>query len=302
MISFDRCAPLLFLLLWSSGAIFVKLGLEDAPVSVFLALRAAGAMMALGIGWFWLVRQGRLARPSPLPRSVLGRVMITGVLLQVVYQAAYFLALDHHLTPGVLALILGLQPILTPVLARETIGKAGYGYLCLGLVGLAVALWGARDLGAVTIGGLVFGLASVLAITVGSILQKNSTLNPVMSGFYQAVTATGLFLIVLPFTELRLTVTPQFVLSVSWMAIVVSTLAVVLLFRLLEKGSASQVSVLFYLVPLVTLSLDYLVFGNTVSWVTAFGALLVVVAVRGFGQRRRAAPEQKPAASEQNAN
>ncbi len=291
MTSFDKAAPFIFLLLWSSGAIFVKLGLEEASVSVFLAVRAAGALIALGIAWIWLVKQGRLARQSRLPRSVLGRVVITGVLLQVVYQAAYFLALDHHLTPGGLALILGLQPILTPVLARETIGRAGYGYLGLGLVGLTVALWGARDLGAVTAGGLVFGLASVLAITVGTIVQKGSTLNPVVSGFYQAVTATGLFLIVLPFTDLRLTVTPQFVLSASWMAVVVSTLAVLLLFRLLEKGSASQVSVLFYLVPLITLSLDYLVFGNTVSWVTACGALLVVVAVRGFGRDRRAAPE-----------
>ena len=45
----ERLAPILFLLMWSSGAIFVKMGLENASVWSFLTLRATGAFLLMGV-------------------------------------------------------------------------------------------------------------------------------------------------------------------------------------------------------------------------------------------------------------
>jgi len=47
MMNLEKMAPILFLLMWSSGAIFVKLGLQDASVWSFLTLRATGAFVII---------------------------------------------------------------------------------------------------------------------------------------------------------------------------------------------------------------------------------------------------------------
>ena len=284
MNALEKYSPLLFLLMWSSGAIFVKLGLEDASVSVFLTIRSVGASLALIIVCALIAGERGLKETLLLPKRLLLRAILIGVLLQVGYQTAYFLALNYKLTPGVLAIILGLQPILTPIFAKEKIGKAGYFYLLLGLTGLTIAIFGARDLGAVTMPGLFFGLISVIAISAGSVMQKKSVIDPVIAAFYQALTASCIFLLLLPFTDIKLNLTPTFIVSATWMTIVVSTLAVLLLFRMLAKNSASKVGVLFYMVPVITMLLDYLTFGNKVTWITILGALLVIVAVKGFGK------------------
>lgn len=57
---------------------------------------------------------------------------------------------------------------------------------------------------------------------------------------------------------------------------------------MLSKHSASTVGILFYLVPVITLMLDYAVFGHSLSWITAAGALLVIIAIRGFSSKRAA--------------
>lgn len=289
MNTLEKYSPLLFLLMWSSGAIFVKLGLQDASVSVFLTVRSVGASLALILVCLLIAGKQGLKAKLLLPKHLLLKAMAIGVLLQVAYQTAYFLALDYKLTPGILAIILGLQPILTPLFSNEKIGRSGYLYLLLGLVGLTISIFGARELGAITALGLFFGLISVIAISAGSVMQKKSVIDPVISAFYQAMTASCIFLIILPFTETKLNLTPTFILSATWMTIVVSTLAVLLLFRMLAKNSASKVGVLFYMVPIITMLLDYFTFGNKVTWITVAGALVVVLAVRGFG-RALAAP------------
>ena len=286
MTALEKYSPLLFLLMWSSGAIFVKLGLEDASVSVFLTIRSVGATVALLFVCLLLIDKKSLTKKMLLPKHLLIRAVVIGIFLQVSYQSAYFLALNYKLTPGVLAIVLGVQPILTPIIARERVGSRGYFYLLLGLIGLTIAILGARELGAVTLPGLLFGATSVLAISFGSVMQKKSAIDPIVSAFYQTLTASVIFLIFLPVTETHLNVTPIFILSASWMIVVVSTLAVLLLFHMLTKHSASKVGVLFYMIPIITMLLDYATFGNIVSWVTIAGALLVIVAVKGFGKEQ----------------
>ena len=54
--------------------------------------------------------------------------------------------------------------------------------------------------------------------------------------------------------------TPEFVLSVIWLAVVLSIGSIGLLYWLLRRQAASQVASLFYLVPAVTALMAYLLF------------------------------------------
>src|SRR5262245_39756930 len=116
----------LFVLLWSSGAIFAKWGLEHSSTLALLILRFTVALAALLLFGF---------RGQMLP--TLGsrfRVAITGVLLTGGYSAFYFLALEQGVTPGILATILGTQPILTLLFYERRLDISR-------LVGLTVALF-----------------------------------------------------------------------------------------------------------------------------------------------------------------
>ena len=93
----------LLVLLWSSGAIFSRWGLDDASPFVLLALRFGMALVFLWLlGW-----RARRWLPEPGTRA---QVAGTGLLLVGCYSCAYLLALDQGLTPGALATILGVRP------------------------------------------------------------------------------------------------------------------------------------------------------------------------------------------------
>lgn len=84
----------LFVLLWSSGAIFSKWGLAHASPFAFLLIRFAIALCGLVL----------LAPLLKLKLPKGGKPMLfaiaTGVVLLGAYQIFYLLALDCKVTPG----------------------------------------------------------------------------------------------------------------------------------------------------------------------------------------------------------
>lgn len=280
---FERLSPLLFVMIWSTGAIAAKLGLEDASVWGFLLWRTLGAsilllVIVLFVGWTF-----------PGWRSI-GQAVRVGLLLQVTYIACYFLAIDFGFSPGLLTIVLGMQPLLTPFIARESLSKRQQVWSIFGFAGLVIAVWGGRDVGSATLAGLVFALVGVLAITLGSVDQKRSDC-PLLPGvLVQQVTAFVVFLCLAPWVPMTVTPTLNFVLALGWMTGVVSVGAVLLLFSMLKRDKASRVGVLFYMVPVITIGLDYLIFDTRLSWASMAGGLLVVVALWRY---------LKPSAAEQ---
>lgn len=107
----------LFVLLWSSGALFAKWGLEHGSAFAFLTLRFALALAVLLLVGAWRRRW----LPAAGTRT---RVAATGLLLVGSYAICYLLALQHGLTPGVLATVLGVQPILTLLLGERHLPHA----------------------------------------------------------------------------------------------------------------------------------------------------------------------------------
>ena len=275
-------APALFVLLWSTGFIGAKYGLPYAEPFTFLALRL---LIACGLLTIAVVA---LKRPWPT-RTQLGHAAVAGVLLHAVYLGGVFWAIKTGMPAGIAALIVGLQPIFTAVLARNTLGEQvsvrqwlGLG-LGLGGVVLVVASRMQAGVGDVSPAALAATGCSLIGITLGTVYQKRfGGQTPLLSGTLVQYSSSSLVLGILALTlETRaISWTPSFIFALTWLILILSFGAVLLLFVLLGRNAASSVSSLFYLVPVATALEAFFLFGERLS-VTAYSGM--VVAVLGVG-------------------
>src|SRR5262245_7787395 len=118
-------------------------------------------------------------------------------------------------------------------------------------------------------------------MTAGAILQKSVTQPPLAVLPLQYAASLAMCLACLPFQPHRLEPTAALVIALLWLAIVISVIAQLLLFRLIQTGNLVDVTSLFYLVPIGTAILDRCVFGNALSAQAAAGmaAILAGLAV-----------------------
>ncbi|MGE6182945.1 DMT family transporter [Aeromonas media] len=284
----ERLAPILFLLMWSSGAIFVKMGLENASVWSFLTLRATGAFLLMGVIYLCF----KINRKTKLTPSILARVVVTGLLLQVFYQAFYFLSIRYELSPGLVSIVLGLQPIMTILFGGDKASPYKLLILLIGFSGLGLAIFGAKDVSQVTPLGVSFAILSVMAISIGSLFQKTIPMTPLESGMLQNGCASIVFVATSLIIGWHVNWSPNFVFSLSWMIVVVSTGAVLLLFYMIQRNSASKVSVLFYLVPILTMFFDFIIFDTEITTTTIMGALIVIASIKLFSLPSRRTSEK----------
>lgn len=260
----------LFVLLWSSGAIVSKWGLTHASPFAFLFFRFLLALIALAI----LIPT--LGYKLPDTRRTLGYALATGAVLLGAYQICYLLALDMKVAPGVMATIMGVQPILTAVLVeRSRSGSRMFG-LSLGLAGLVLVVYqGIGDGG--SLAGMLFGVLGMLSMTGGSIMQKRITDNPLGTLPVQYFAGAVVCAVFVPFQPFHFEHSIGFYVPVIYMGLVVSVLATFLLYRLIAQGNLVNVTSLFYLVPAVTAIMDYLIFGNRLALLSMLGMVLIVV-------------------------
>lgn len=262
----------LFVLLWSSGAIFAKWGLEYASAFAFLTLRFVLAMAVLVL----IARYRRRWLPAPGTRW---RVAAVGFLLSGVYSITYLLALDHGVTPGVLATVLGAQPILTLLLVERRFSPARAGGLALAMTGLVMVVYQGIGLAGMPVSGMLCAFAALGSVTVGAILQKSLKQAPMDLLPLQYGIALVMCLLLLPFQRVHVEPTAGLLVPLLWMALVISVGATLLLYRMLQTGNLVNVTSLFYLVPAGTAVLDYLVLGNRLGDLTLGGMVAILAGV-----------------------
>lgn len=263
-------ATALFVLLWGSGAIFTKWGLDHASASAFLVLRFALAMTVLmAIGLYrrrWL--------PAPGTRL---RVACTGLLLIGAYAICYFLALAQGITPGVLATVLGVQPILTLVLLEQRFPLVRLLGLGLALTGLVMVVYQSIGLARFSPGGMGFALGALACMTGGAIMQKRIQQSPAEILPLQYAASLLLCLPFAAFQPLSFELSVGFLIPLLWLALVISVVAQLLLYQLIQAGNLVNVTSLFYLVPAVTAAMDYLFLGNALSALSLAGMLAILL-------------------------
>ncbi|MBU9665772.1 DMT family transporter [Burkholderia multivorans] len=262
-------ATSLFVLLWSSGAIFAELGLRHASAFVFLAARFALASLVL------LVLARLRGRWLP-PRGERRMAVLTGVLMMGGYSIFYLLALERGIAPGVLATILGVQPILTLAFVERRWQPMRVAGLALALAGLALVVCRGVGDARLPMSGIACALLALGALTVGSLLQKRVRAAP--ADVLPLQNAIGLVLcaMVLPFRPIAFEVSWAFVVPLLWLGIVISVVAQLLFYRLMQRGDLVNVTSLFYLVPIVTTLMDAMWLGNRPAPLALVGMAAIV--------------------------
>jgi len=277
-----RFAPVIFVLLWSTGFVGAKYILPYSEPFVFLTIRYALAMTTL------LIVARVMKEPLKISRAQVIQSIKVGVFLQVVYIGGVFYAISLGVSAGVTSVLVSVQPILVSVLAvkflNEKLGTRKIFGLILGFTGVLLLLLPKLFQGVFAFGysglGIVSGVLALLGTTTGYLLQKKGGSDiPFLPGTaVQFATATVLFALASTlFEEWKITTSFQFFLALSWIVFALSIGSIFLLFYLLKNDSASSVSSLYYLVPPLTAIQAYLFFRERITWIGLLGMGLAAI-------------------------
>lgn len=283
-----RLVPPLFVVLWATGFIGARYAMPWAEPFTFLAARFLITFVILVAGLI-IWRPGRTTLAGAL------HAVLAGVLMHGVYLGGVFWAVHRGMPAGISALIVGLQPLITalmagPVLGEKILPKHWLG-LGLGFVGVVVVLWPKfASIGGVTPATLTAAIIAVVGMSLGTIVQKrfgNGT-SPMASATYQYLGATVLMTALSLTLETRsVMVTGELVFALVWLVLVLSIGAIFLLMYMIRKGEMSKVASLFYLVPAVTAVIAWVLFGESLTLDQIAGMALTTFGV-GLATRSRA--------------
>ncbi|MCO5134571.1 MAG: DMT family transporter [Phyllobacteriaceae bacterium] len=279
----ERIVPAVFVFLWSTGFIGAKYGLPYAEPFTFLAVRMA-------ITFVLLMAMALILKRRWPGWAAAGHSMVTGILIHGGYLGAVFWVIGNGMPAGIAALIVAMQPLLTVLTARLLLGEkatlrqvAAF-FVALGGVFMVILprLEGTAQVTGVTPVNFAMALLAVLAIALGTVYQKRFASGVgVVSGTAAQYFGAFLFLGVLSlaFETGHIEWTLQFTLAMAWLVLVLSLGAVMLLMVLIRRNSSASTASLFYLVPVSTAVLAWLLFGETLTPVQIAGMAIVVIAV-----------------------
>ncbi len=292
---FVRAMPWIFVLIWSTGFVVARGAMPHAPPFGFLAIRFALSFLCLA-AW---VALADAAWPSS--RAQWGHLVVTGVLMQAAYLGGVWAAVKAGLGAGTVALIVGLQPVLTALWvahASRTGGRAGVGArqwlgLAFGFAGIGLVVW--RKLGGeVTPVSLAFSAMALAGITIGTLYQKrfvgrcdvrSATAVQMLAAL--AVCAPLAWLEAEPFEW-----HPNLIAAMAWSVLVLTLGGSSLLYLLIQRGEATVVTSLLYLVPPCTALMAWVLFDESLTPIMMLGVALTVVGV-ALVVRSTAPPEPK---------
>jgi drug/metabolite transporter (DMT)-like permease len=279
-----RTAPVLFVLLWSTGFTGIRYGIPYAPPFAFIAIRMAFASVLLALISLAITRHFKY------DKATIGKSALVGLTIHGAYLGGCFYGVKQGMPAGITALICSLQPVLVSVFSSlffgEKLTHRKWLGLGLGLAGLVLViapkLEGSGDQVLPTVGVIAIFIA-LLGGTTGTLLQKRFGAGvEVLSGTSWQYVATGILMgsLALIFEgNQSITWNAPFIFSLVWLIVALSIGAILILYFLLARSSASSVSSLYYLVPAVTAVEAYFLFGETISMVTALGTLVTIAGV-----------------------
>ena len=279
---FVRVMPWLFVVIWSTGFVVARLAMPHAPPFGFLTIRFA---LSAACFFVWIALAGAA---WPKDRTQWLHLAVVGVLMQASYLGGVWAAVKSGLGAGTAALLVGLQPVLTAVwlsrnarvrgasavAARQWLG------LVLGFAGIGLVVW--RKLGGeVTPANLAMATVALLGITAGTLYQKRF-LAPCDVRTASAVQMLAAFVVCLPLA-LRESEAMDWhlnlVLAMAWSVGVLTLGGSSLLYLLIQRGEATAVTSLLYLVPPCTALMAWLLFGESLTVLMMVGVALTVVGV-----------------------
>lgn len=287
-----RYIPLIFVLIWSTGFIVARYGMPYSEPMTFMFLRFTGVLVVLlPFALVW-----RMQWPSK--RTAL-HIAIAGCLLQAGYLGGVWAAVKLGMSASLVALIMGLQPIITACLSAlvaEKVSPKQWVGLLVGVAGVGLVLVERFSISGLTFVSLSLAIFALASITTGTLYQKRYCPRfDLRAGAVIQFSAAAL--VCLPFMFVFETREVDWQLpmigALLWSIFALSVGATMLLFMMIRDGAATKVTSLLYLTPPTTALMAWFLFDERISPVSIAGTLLTVVAVwmvsSGLGQKMRVA-------------
>ncbi|EXH74124.1 DMT family transporter [Acinetobacter sp. 216872] len=270
--------PMVFVLLWSTGFIAAKFTIAYAPPFKLLFLR--GLLSCLVFLVMVLIARVKF----PPVKSIIEQ-MKAGLLMHTLFLGGCFYAINQGMSPALVALITGLQPILPAIILsfsdQASMSRMKWLGVVVGFVGVCLVLSPSKTSNHVELIPLISAVLALVGVTTGALYQKkvNSTGHILSLTFFQYVSLTLVMGILSYFFESDTVVawSLSFIAGLVWLVVGVSVSAILLLIYLLKIGEATKVTTYFYLVPVATALEAWLFFAEPITMGTAVGMLTTII-------------------------
>jgi drug/metabolite transporter (DMT)-like permease len=285
--------PAVFVLIWSTGFVVARLAMPQSPPMKFLAWR-----YALSVSCFLIWAMAARVR-LPTDARQLKHLAVTGLFIQAGYLGGVWSAVKLGMGAGLAALLVGLQPVLTAYWVSSrggNVSRRQWAGLAFGFAGLALVVWEKLGIGEITALNFTLAVGALISITVGTLYQKRfvAPCDVRAAGLVQMCAALVVTapLALLESEPMRLN--GELIGAMAWSVLGMTLGGSSLLYLLIQRGAATAVTSLMYLVPPCTAVMAWLLFGEAITVFTVAGMALAAVGVSLVVR----SPAARPAAPE----
>jgi drug/metabolite transporter (DMT)-like permease len=287
-----RSMPGLFVLIWATGYVVARFGMPHAPPLSFLSVRYA---LSISCFLIWIM----LAKAVwPRDKQQWLHLAITGLLMHAGYLGGVWMAVKAGIGAGLSALIVNFQPVLTALWVAHVSRQQGLGAgvsrrqwagLALGFIGLILVM--SRKFGAggeATAWNVFLCVVALISMTTGALYQKRFV-QPTDVRTANTIQLGAALLISLPFALMEAepmrwlaadgSYNTHLIGAMAWSVIVLTLGGSSLLYLLIQRGAATSVTSLLYLVPPVTALMAWALFGETITALTLIGTAVTAAGV-----------------------
>jgi drug/metabolite transporter (DMT)-like permease len=281
-----RAMPAVFVVIWATGFIVARYGMPHSPPFKFLSVRYA-LSCACFLAWALLARAA-----WPRDRRQAFHLSVAGVLMHAGYLGGVWAAVKAGMGAGLAALLVGLQPVLTAFWISAQgghVSRRQWAGLAFGLAGLLLVVWQKLGFGEVHPGNVGCALVALLSITAGTLYQKRFVA-PCDVRTANLVQLLAAFALTLPFALLFEDEAMAWLLAdgalnrelagaMAWSVLGLTLGGSSLLYLLIQRGAATSVTSLMYLVPPTTALMAWVLFGEPITAVIVAGVALTAIGV-----------------------
>lgn len=270
---------ILFVIIWSSGFIIGRLIVDTVSPNIFLSIRFLGTAILFMI--LTRIYQKKYPILSEMPKHFL-----IGLLCNGLYLSGSYWAISKGMPAGIMALLGGLQPLMTLIVVslffKEKFNLYQFIGIMIGLFGVYLALPTIQNHHNLNYYIVLISFLSILSITLGLIFQKYKTkptaLIPalVIQNGAGALVASIMALIL---RENYIVFNFNFAFALFWAICVLSGLGIYILLHLTQKNSSVKTTSLLLLCPPLAAIQAKLLFNEHLTGLQIFGFFIALLGV-----------------------
>ena len=276
----DNVLAWYFVIVWGSGFLATKAGIQYAAPFTFLSLRFA-------VGVAFLLPIVLLVKPRwPQTSTEWFHIIVAGLLMHAIHLSGSHYAQYLGMSAGVAAIILAAQPLLTAIIAARWLGERPtprqWAGVAIGLAGVALVVWHKMNIAAVGLASVAAVAIGLAALTAGTLYQRRFCANADLRSS-ALIQFAACFFVVAPLSYFVEGAVVRWswplLFAILFLVVFASILAVNALHTLMRRGEATRVSGMLYLPPIVAVALEWPLFGVVPTLLSLIGIAVTCVGV-----------------------